>query len=855
MKSLIISIIILLFTMQLSADVISVPSEQPTILAAITVANEGDTVLVSPGTYQESIYLEKNLTLASEYLTMGDTSIISNTIIDGNYQWRPIDGFSLDSTTTICGFTLINGHASNGGAIRLIDSSPVIHNLVIRNCVADSSGGGIYCLGGFLKLNNVQVENNQAKEDGGGILAVSSNLNNISVKDNVALEDGGGIAFKYPKYPYESITANIRNSYIAENTAHSSGGGIYTSNSSSVQIGIHNSIIEKNTVDGWGGGMLLHDVESAVMDSVLVQYNKSQGHGGGIDFYHSDGENILISATTIRYNKTAGRGGGIRIYLNQPQFSKQNLCSVYLNEAAEGSDMWFDVSSDGAEFELDTCTVAKHTSYHIAFQSTSEHNITINTGLIEQIQDDIYVDPEGNNSNNGLTANTPLESISNALLKVYADKSNPRTINLSDGVYKPSDIEFFPLNLPAYITLKGTSRENTILDGVNQFSVVVTNPGMQTWNKISNLKIQNSESRDFGVIYARSVTEYDSLILSNIEISNCINSSASILNSPYCFLNLDSVVFINNIADDEIISTGRKLNLTNSKIIGNKTGYRGIVYFSGNEVNIENTLIACNHGSSQGIHLTPTVMDLPCYVRIINSTLTSNDFNDDGPEIFSRNRNLTMYIINSILWNKGDSDVFLTTNPSDSVIVAYSDIKGGQDNIDTRGKIIWDESNITEDPLFADTSSADFSLSNDSPCVNKGTDLFVWQGDTLVNITKYFGSAPDMGAFENTDPADIDDSDYKPFKYKLKQNYPNPFNPVTTISFSLPVLSRVSLKVYDITGRLVDEILSLNIKAGNHELQFDGSKLASGLYFYKLTAESLISKNGYSNVKQMLLIK
>lgn len=849
MKFLMIFIIVLLFTVPLTADIISVPSDQPTISAAITVANEGDTVLLEPDTYKEPILLDKNLTLTSKYLTTGDTSFISSTILDGNSQWRLIDGLSLDSTTTICGFTLINGHDSNGGAIRLIDSSPVIHNLVISDCVADSSGGGIYCFGGLLRLNNVKLENNQAAEDGGGIFAASSKLNNISLIGNVTIEDGGGIAFKYPDHLYESISASIRNSYIAENIAHN-GGGIYTNNLYPIQIGIYSSIIENNEVDRSGGGMVL-DVESAVIDSVFIQYNSSQLNGGGIEFDHSDGENIELSATTIRYNKTKVLGGGLRAY-HKIQFNEHKLNNIYLNEAAEGSDIWIKFYLFDESISIDTFTVAKPTSYHIVYPVTLENNISINTGLVAQIEDDIYVSPNGYNSNSGLSAGDPLKSISNALVKVYADKSNPRTIYLADGVYQPSDIEFFPLNLPAYITLKGTSKENTILDGLNQFSVIVTNPSSQTWNKISDIKIQNSETRD-DVIYARSVTEYDSLILSNIEISNCVNNSGSMLNSYNCFLGLDSVDFINNVAGDQIISTGRKLNLTNSKIIGNQIGYRGIIDFRGDEVNIENTLFVCNQGSSQGIHLNPTAMDLRCYARIINSTLTSNEYNDNGPEIFSRARNLTIYIINSILWSQGDSDVF--SGSSDSVIVAYSDIKGGQDNIVTGGKLIWDESNIAENPLFADTSSADFSLSNDSPCVNKGTDLFIWQGDTLVNITEYFGFAPDMGAFENTDPTDIDDSDYKPFKYKLKQNYPNPFNPVTTISFSLPVLSRVSLKVYDIAGRLVDEILSSKIKAGNHELQFDGSKLASGLYIYKLTANSLISKKSYSHAKRMLLIK
>jgi hypothetical protein len=94
-----------------------------------------------------------------------------------------------------------------------------------------------------------------------------------------------------------------------------------------------------------------------------------------------------------------------------------------------------------------------------------------------------------------------------------------------------------------------------------------------------------------------------------------------------------------------------------------------------------------------------------------------------------------------------------------------------------------------------------------------------------------------------------------PVKYALANNYPNPFNPVTTIGFALPELSKVSLKVYDITGRLVDEVISSNMPAGNHDVQFDGGKLASGVYIYKFTVKSLSSDKSFSDVKRMLLIK
>ncbi|MFA7361469.1 MAG: T9SS type A sorting domain-containing protein [Candidatus Kapaibacterium sp.] len=88
-----------------------------------------------------------------------------------------------------------------------------------------------------------------------------------------------------------------------------------------------------------------------------------------------------------------------------------------------------------------------------------------------------------------------------------------------------------------------------------------------------------------------------------------------------------------------------------------------------------------------------------------------------------------------------------------------------------------------------------------------------------------------------------------PISYSLSQNYPNPFNPVTKINFSLPLNNLVQIKVYDVTGKEVAELLNNNLNAGEYSVSFDASKLTSGVYFYKLSSGS------FTDVKKMLLIK
>ncbi len=89
-----------------------------------------------------------------------------------------------------------------------------------------------------------------------------------------------------------------------------------------------------------------------------------------------------------------------------------------------------------------------------------------------------------------------------------------------------------------------------------------------------------------------------------------------------------------------------------------------------------------------------------------------------------------------------------------------------------------------------------------------------------------------------------------PSGYLLEQNYPNPFNPSTTISYQLSDVTHVALKVYDILGREVATLVSGEETPGKYEVRFDSSRLASGVYFYRLTTSS-----GFMEAKKMLLEK
>ncbi len=88
-----------------------------------------------------------------------------------------------------------------------------------------------------------------------------------------------------------------------------------------------------------------------------------------------------------------------------------------------------------------------------------------------------------------------------------------------------------------------------------------------------------------------------------------------------------------------------------------------------------------------------------------------------------------------------------------------------------------------------------------------------------------------------------------PVEFKLHQNYPNPFNPATTIRFDLPDASHVSLRVFNILGQEVMEVLNMDLVAGYHRSIVDMSSLSSGVYIYQIKTDQR------NDLKKMILIK
>jgi hypothetical protein len=133
-------------------------------------------------------------------------------------------------------------------------------------------------------------------------------------------------------------------------------------------------------------------------------------------------------------------------------------------------------------------------------------------------------------------------------------------------------------------------------------------------------------------------------------------------------------------------------------------------------------------------------------------------------------------------------------------------------------------------PVWTDLTNSELQV-----LVDIGNDGSI--DDTLSLINQVTGIGDDQGSL------------LSPNSYNLAQNYPNPFNPITTIQYSIPQRSSVTLKVYDILGKEVAALVNEEKDRGVHSVNFDASGLASGLYLYRLQAGSFVE------TKKMILLR
>jgi len=140
-----------------------------------------------------------------------------------------------------------------------------------------------------------------------------------------------------------------------------------------------------------------------------------------------------------------------------------------------------------------------------------------------------------------------------------------------------------------------------------------------------------------------------------------------------------------------------------------------------------------------------------------------------------------------------------------------------------------------------------WSIFSCSVMFNESEDtLKMWYSGTdndFINTRIGYATSPKF-------PDGINDSHYDfPKGFALSQNYPNPFNPSTIINYELPITNYVELSIYNLLGQRVAILVNEQKRAGYHQVEWEASGFASGIYYYRIEAGE------FQDVKKMILIK
>ncbi|MBL8999632.1 MAG: right-handed parallel beta-helix repeat-containing protein [Phycisphaerae bacterium] len=307
-----------------------VPSQYPTIQAAINAAANGDRVVVSAGTYQGTG--NRDLNPLGKAITILAADGPQVTVIDcqGSIS-TPRRGFNITSgtaTLVIDGFTIRSGWQSNGGGIQIFGAaSPTIQNCIIQSCEAGGNGGGIYVFGtGSPTIRNCNFRSNFAPYGGGFYASGSGNplIEDSLFENNSAGDDGAGA------YTINGPCRFLRCGFTM-GTAQQDGSGVYVHTGGIATL--TDCLFLDNIANG-GSALSVFDGGQATVHGGHMTGGVAF-HGGAVRVHESA---LTMSGTEISGN-SAFEGGGIRV---SGETASAHLTNVLLieNEAGLGGGLW-----------------------------------------------------------------------------------------------------------------------------------------------------------------------------------------------------------------------------------------------------------------------------------------------------------------------------------------------------------------------------------------------------------------------------------------------------------------------------------------------------------------------------------
>lgn len=645
-----------------------------------------------------------------------------------------------------------------------------------------------------------------------------------------------------------------------------------------------------------GSGILTYYSSITVRDNI-IQNNVARGGGGIICL--NGGANL--AGNIIRFNHSYHWGGGVFSTSEDYRivFDTINLNSVYLNTANTGSDIVLKSDGEPQYLKLDTLTL-QHPGIYFVLCTDGYANpmddiiLNVQHAKITPIAADLYVSPQGSNSNSGLSAAAPLKNIAYAMQLIQPDSVVQRTIHLLPGTYSPETTgERFPIGGQSNIRLSGDSMENIIIDCQNEaylYSGCFLEEAV-----LENLTTTNG----FGALLCPTylnpagldMYRLKKVILRNLSIQNYkyFNSQCfycyfpdTVLVSNYSCLN--GIGMQANYAIRTMDDFPMHVRMENIKVSGNR-------YMGGSELfgGGKNVILAGggqeNDSIVTGILINAEICDNVSWdtwfsnnsgpgfgtsrkakLDVINATIGGNRDSTFLPGTNSTVESSRLNIYNSIFYNNNSPDIYVYgINGDDPATINfyYTLFENGPDGImDGAGNTIvnWGPGRLDQDPLWDVYGSNPYALTAASPCVDAGTPmyqegmeppyiktengryvLYKHDMDTIhLPATDLAGNPRiaygriDMGAYEF---ADTTIGIYqKPKHHSFEPRvYPNPFHSETKISFALLIGGSCEVQVFDMRGHLVKNLIDVQTQPGTFDFTWNGKNnegynLPSGYY-------------------------
>jgi len=819
-----------------------------TIQAGINAVSKSGTVLVSNGTYVENInFIGKGIKLGSLYMTTGDDSHISSTIIDGNKNGSVVSFINNEDTSSVLtGFTIQNGSGT------LIDA-------------IESHGGGIYCKSASPYLKNLNIIENSATHLGGGIycsLSANPIISDIIISGNKTLDEttgqGGGL--------FCWLSAPELNNVLMVNNSSIYGGGAYLGGEGTGASFTHVTIVDN--IGTYGGGIYLNldngqfTHQPTVLNSIIWNnkpkqiYFSADNNPWGIDISYSiieGGQESISNANNATINWGAGNITSSPILTNNYRLDPY---SPAIGAASSTDDPQTDLNGDprpNPEGSLPDIG---------AYESARALRLLRTSPILDGLTlDDISLW----NDKASLSAHWKKFENNSAINYEYAIGTYDVN-NIADWQSSGSD---------TFITVTGL---NLAHDSTYFFNII----GTDAMGRVSKTSTSNGVLID---IIPPSIISADiewtalnpvlgdlklQLNISEPVVAGLINMSSSQGDQYELEYNLveqkkyDITISGPFTSGDEISVVVKDLK-DRAGSTSDTTFTYPVAYLS--DYNVDGVIDASDLSKFVAgwlskdfqYELGPTVGKVPflkpdvdgqfdiydaaAFTRMWHWSLNKSGkmipryYVNSGKNLTSKNENQTLMI--TISEDVSTMNIFFEY-PKDKVVLkqlpqSSSENKIFLSDLDTlNGELL-----ITAGYLEPKLQSFDVPyiiMGKDDVMIKATYRMFDTSGEIFSQGTKEITLRP------------------VPEEFALHQNYPNPFNPVTTINYDLPQQTHVDLFVYDIMGREVVKLIHEEMPAGYQSITWNarnsfGLQVSAGIYFYQIQTKDFVK------TKKMVVLK